>query len=144
MFILSESPYASFFCIFLSTSAASFTYVFINFLEQTEAELCIGAFEALCYILKAIASVSSTISLELLRENFKSSSPKSEDEPLLDYLFATFLESINNILGYGELVRSRRAVLMNWKVISDKFSSIVLKIYIYLTLCVVSFRTLKV
>lgn len=105
-----------------STFSASFTYIFINFLKQTEAEICIGAFEALCYILKAIASASSTVSLELLMETFKSSSPKSEDEPLLDYLFETFLGSINNIIGYGELVRSRRAVLMNWKVISDKFA----------------------
>ncbi|KAK1356468.1 putative tRNA (Guanosine(18)-2'-O)-methyltransferase [Heracleum sosnowskyi] len=83
--------------------------------SETEAEICIGAFEALCYILKAIASVSSTVSLGLLMESFKSSSPKSEDEPLLDYLFETFLGSINSVIGYGDLVRSRRAVLMNWK-----------------------------
>lgn len=120
---------------------------FIIFLEQTEAEICIGAFEALCYILKAIASVSSTVSLEMLMENFKSSSPKKEDEPLLDYLFVTFLESINNIIGYSELVRSRRAVLMNWKVIADKFASIIYflrYICIYFTLCAVSFRALEV
>ncbi|KAK1404016.1 hypothetical protein POM88_003621 [Heracleum sosnowskyi] len=49
-------------------------------------------------------------------ESFKSSSPKSEDEPLLDHLFETFLGSINSVIGYGDLVRSRRAVLMNWKV----------------------------
>ncbi|KAL8088926.1 hypothetical protein AgCh_038625 [Apium graveolens] len=83
--------------------------------SETEAEICIGAFEALCYILKAIAPISSTASLMLPTVDFKSSSPESEDEPLLDYLFETFLGSINNIIGYGELVRSRRAVLMNWK-----------------------------
>ncbi|WOG87063.1 hypothetical protein DCAR_0206283 [Daucus carota subsp. sativus] len=83
--------------------------------SETEAEICIGAFEALCYILKAIVSVSSTLSLELVMESFKISSPKCQDEPILDYLFETFLGSINNIIGYAELVRSRRAVLMNWK-----------------------------
>lgn len=44
----------------------------LYFLKQSEAEICIGAFVALTYVLKAIAFASSPLALDFLVENYKS------------------------------------------------------------------------
>lgn len=42
-------------------------------------------------------------------------------EALLDVFVSTFMHKINNVIDGGILARTRRAVLMNWKVISVIF-----------------------
>ena len=47
----------------------------------------------------------------------KSHFPDKENLPLLDPLVLSFIHNINDLLANGVLTRSRRAVLMNWKVL---------------------------
>lgn len=39
-----------------------------------------------------------------------------EGQPLLDSLVLPFLQNVNDLLSVGVMVRTRRAVLINWKV----------------------------
>ncbi|XP_059657675.1 uncharacterized protein LOC132304137 isoform X2 [Cornus florida] len=83
--------------------------------SETEAEIFLASYEALAYVSKALASTFSSFSLNLLMENDKPSTPVAESRPLLDSLVITFLQNINNLIAVGKLVRSRRAILINWK-----------------------------
>lgn len=68
-------------------------------------------------VLRALASVFSTQVSDTIRENDKFLLPKLEGTPLLDSLALSFLQNINNLLAVGVLARTRRAVLLNWKVL---------------------------
>ncbi|XP_039022591.1 uncharacterized protein LOC120155085 isoform X1 [Hibiscus syriacus] len=93
--------------------------------SETEAEICLAAYEALAPALKALISVLSSQTLLLFRENSKSLQPAMEGEPWLDTLVLSFLQNINNLLAVGFMARTRRAVLLNWKwVILDSLLSI--------------------
>ncbi|KAM7494028.1 hypothetical protein LguiB_028637 [Lonicera macranthoides] len=84
--------------------------------SETEAETCVAAYEALAHALKELVSVFSPLALDLLMENYKSLPPNADSKkPLLDSFVWTFLQNINNIIAVGNLVRTRRAVLINWK-----------------------------
>lgn len=77
-----------------------------------------AAYEALARALKELVSVFSPLALDLLMENYKSSQPNADSKkPLLDSFVRTFLQNINNVIAVGSMVRTRRAVLINWKVI---------------------------
>lgn len=84
--------------------------------KQTGAEICLAAYEGLAPVLKALVSMFSPQLLDTIRENDKLLLPKVEGTPLLDSLVLSFLQNINNLLTIGVLARTRRAVLMNWKV----------------------------
>ncbi|KAA8525977.1 hypothetical protein F0562_007922 [Nyssa sinensis] len=83
--------------------------------SETEAEICLAAYEALAYVLKALVSAFSSLALDLIMENDKPSTPKPGSRPLLDSLVLNFLHNIKNLIAFGKLVRTRRAILMNWK-----------------------------
>lgn len=87
-----------------------------NCLNQTEDEISVAAYEALVYILKDLASVFS-LSLDLLMKTDSSSPSDADREPVLDTFLSTFIGNINNLVAGGNLARTRRAILMNWKVI---------------------------
>ncbi|KAL6279881.1 hypothetical protein ACE6H2_016762 [Prunus campanulata] len=81
--------------------------------SETGAEICLAAYEALAPALTALASVFSPQALDLVKKY--DSLLSSVGKPLLDSLVLSFLENINNLLAVGVFVRTRRAVLMNWK-----------------------------
>lgn len=83
--------------------------------KQTGAEICLAAYEALAPALTALASVVSPQALDLVKK-YDSLLLSSVGKPLLDSLVLSFLQNINNLLAVGVFVRTRRAVLMNWKV----------------------------
>ncbi|XVE57547.1 hypothetical protein DITRI_Ditri04bG0099200 [Diplodiscus trichospermus] len=83
--------------------------------SETEAEICLAAYEALAPALKALVSAFSPQTLGLFRENCKSLLPSISGESWLDSLVLSFLQNINDLLAVGFMARSRRAVLLNWK-----------------------------
>ncbi|KAF3448239.1 hypothetical protein FNV43_RR08952 [Rhamnella rubrinervis] len=83
--------------------------------SETGAEICLAAYEALAPVLRALASGFSPRTLACIRENDNPLLPDVEGKPVLDSLVLSFLQNINNLLAVGVLVRTRRAVLMNWK-----------------------------
>ena len=87
---------------------------------QIGAEVRLASYEALASVLKAVVSVFSPLALDLIRENDKSVLQK-EGSPILDSLVLTFLQGINSVLEFGSLARTRRAILMNWKVLAIVF-----------------------
>ncbi|XP_058009472.1 uncharacterized protein LOC131168902 [Hevea brasiliensis] len=82
--------------------------------SESGAEVCVAAYETLAPILRALVSTFSPLALDLIRENDKSSL-SAEGKAWLDPLVLSFLQNINNLLAVGVLVRTRRAVLLNWK-----------------------------
>lgn len=58
----------------------------------------------------------SSQTLDCFNYNNKQLLPKESSMPLLDFAALSFLQNINDLLGTGVLVRTRRSVLMNWKV----------------------------
>lgn len=89
--------------------------------KQTGAEICLAAYEALAPVVRALASVFSPHTLAFIRENDSPLLPDVKSKPLLDSLALLFLQSINNLVAIGGLVRTRRAVLMNWKVFTKLY-----------------------
>ncbi|EEF37970.1 RNA binding protein, putative [Ricinus communis] len=81
---------------------------------ESGAEVCLAAYEALAPVLRALVFTFSPLALDLIRDSDKSSS-SAEEKAWLDQLVLSFLQNINNLLAVGVLVRSRRAVLLNWK-----------------------------
>ncbi|XP_022735884.1 uncharacterized protein LOC111289259 isoform X8 [Durio zibethinus] len=83
--------------------------------SETEAEVCLAAYEALAPALKALVSAFCPKTLGLFRESCKSLLPAIEVEPWLDSFVLSFLHNINDLLAVGFMARTRRAVLLNWK-----------------------------
>ncbi|KAM2624414.1 hypothetical protein TB1_031395 [Malus domestica] len=81
--------------------------------SETGAEISLAAYEALAPALTALVSMFSPKSLDLVKNN--GNLFLSDGKPLLDSLVLSFLQNINNLLAIGVFVRTRRAVLMNWK-----------------------------
>ncbi|KAB2622786.1 tRNA (guanosine(18)-2'-O)-methyltransferase-like [Pyrus ussuriensis x Pyrus communis] len=81
--------------------------------SETGAEISLAAYEALAPALTALVSMFSPKSLDLVTNN--GNLFLSDGKPLLDSLVLSFLQNINNLLAIGVFVRTRRAVLMNWK-----------------------------
>lgn len=83
--------------------------------SETEAEIRLGAYEALAHILKELVSVFSPLSLDVFMDDRKPCVSEADDKATLDTLVQTFLQSVNNLIETGNLVRTRRAILTNWK-----------------------------
>lgn len=73
-------------------------------------------YEALASVFKAFSTTFTNSHLDFVMEYNKTWLPNGEVTHLLDPLVLTFLHNTNNLLANGQLTRSRRAVLMNWKV----------------------------
>ncbi|KAL6974785.1 tRNA (guanosine(18)-2'-O)-methyltransferase, partial [Sarracenia purpurea var. burkii] len=119
--------YVSLWCVqFRSDGLLNFVFIFLwkffwkivsspSFYSETAAEIWLAAYEALAHGLKAVVSAFSSLALDLIMENYKPSSPNAEGNSILDSLVLSFLQNINNLIAVEKLVRSRRAILMNWK-----------------------------
>nr|GME17335.1 uncharacterized protein LOC109185383 isoform X3 [Ipomoea batatas] len=83
--------------------------------SEIEAEISLAAYEAVGNALKEMAPMFSLLSLDLVKQNDGLSPSEADDRLILDSFFSTFLQNINNLIGAGTLVRTRRAVLLHWK-----------------------------
>lgn len=84
-----------------------------------EAEVRLAAYEALAPALKTLFLAFSDLASDRMWEKDNESRiQKPEGEPQLDSLVFTFLQNVNDLLGMNYLVRTRQAILMNWKVIT--------------------------
>lgn len=93
------------------------------FVKQVEAEIRIAAYEACAYALKDLASFFSPLSLDFVKDNDNPFPLETDDKTVLDVFVSTFIKNINNIIDEGNLPRTRRAILMNWKVILLKINN---------------------
>lgn len=71
-----------------------------------------AAYEALAYVLAALSTAHNSQYLDLVETKQTNQARKFS----LDICVTTFLNNINHLLTDGILTRSRRAVLMAWKV----------------------------
>lgn len=62
-------------------------------------------------------SVFSPVTLDIMTESDGIFQSETDDNARLDMFVSTFMHNINQIIDGGKLARTRRAVLMNWKVI---------------------------
>jgi tRNA guanosine-2'-O-methyltransferase len=83
---------------------------------QTQAEVCLAAYEALVPVLKVLSSTYCSQSFHLIDENEQLFS-ETEGGPQLDRMCVSFVQNINDLLGAGILARTRRAVLLDIKVV---------------------------
>ncbi|XP_065031327.1 uncharacterized protein LOC103970039 isoform X1 [Musa acuminata AAA Group] len=97
--------------------------------SEAGAEICLAMYEALASVFKAFSTTFTNSHLDFVMEYNKTWLPNGEVTHLLDPLVLTFLHNTNNLLANGQLTRSRRAVLMNWKwVCLDSLLSIPLNV----------------
>ncbi|KAH9607099.1 hypothetical protein KSS87_005028 [Heliosperma pusillum] len=82
---------------------------------ESSAEIRLAAYEALSFVLKATGRVISSSALSLIRDMHKCPDSLVKNELILDSLALTFINQINGFLAARQLVRSRKAVLLNWK-----------------------------
>ena len=71
----------------------------------------------MAYVFKAWTMSFTSSTFDFIMSYNKSHFPDKENLPLLDPLVLSFIHNINDLLANGVLTRSRRAVLMNWKVL---------------------------
>lgn len=90
---------------------------------QTHAEVNLAAYETLVPVLRVLASTYCTQSFYLIEEN-KQLFSEIEVKPELDYLCVSFIQNINDLLGAGILARTRRAVLLDIKVLISNFPQV--------------------
>ncbi|XP_075102015.1 uncharacterized protein LOC107784157 isoform X3 [Nicotiana tabacum] len=83
--------------------------------SEIEAEICLAAYEALAGALDGLVSMFSLLSLDHVTENDELTPLDADGKSVLDSLLRTLLQNINSIVAVGNLVRTRRAVLLNWK-----------------------------
>lgn len=88
----------------------------MNVSDQAAAEVYLAAFEALAAVLNALVSLCSAGSFNLL-ENDSTLLTMVDGEFWLQVSVPAFLHNINHLLTAGLLSRSRRAVLLSWKVL---------------------------
>lgn len=92
----------------------------LDIVMQIEAEICLAAYEALVFVLRVLASTYFSQSLFLIMENEKLFL-ETEGRTQLDYMILSFSRNINDLLEVGFLARSRRAVLLDCKVLISLF-----------------------
>lgn len=92
-----------------------------NVSYQAEAEIYLAAFEALAAVLNAFVSLCSARAFNLL-ENDNTLLDMVNGEYWLQASVPAFLHNINHLLTAGLLARSRRAVLLSWKVMHIFYS----------------------
>ncbi|XP_070009091.1 uncharacterized protein [Nicotiana sylvestris] len=83
--------------------------------SEIEAEICLAAYEALAGALDGLVSMFSLLSLDHVTENDELTPLEADGKSVLDSLLRTLLQNINSIVAVGNLARTRRAVLLNWK-----------------------------
>lgn len=83
---------------------------------QTGSEIHLAAYESLGSVLKALSTHFSPSALEFVMVVNRSIFRVEQNEFLLDPFLRNFLQSINDLLDKGTLTRSRRSILMKWKV----------------------------
>lgn len=83
--------------------------------SEAKAELSLAGHEAMTHALKALVPVFSPLSLHLISEGRKSLLSSVNHEQVLDSFVQTFLQNVNDLISAGDLLRTRRAILMNWK-----------------------------
>ncbi|XP_043715500.1 uncharacterized protein LOC122663896 isoform X2 [Telopea speciosissima] len=83
--------------------------------SETGGEIRLAAYEALAPVFKALSSAFSPLGFNMVMGNDGSLVSKVAGKPLLDSLVLSFLKNINDLLAGGVLARSRRAILMNLK-----------------------------
>lgn len=88
----------------------------MNASDQAAAEVYLAAFEALAVVLNAFVSLCSAGAFNLL-ENDNTLITMVDGDYWLQVSVPAFLHNINQLLTAGLLVRSRRAVLLSWKVL---------------------------
>lgn len=104
-----------FYCLydnFLNVSSYAKTLFLFFYLYKTGAELHLAAYEALAYVLAALSTARNSQYLDLV-ETKQTNQARTFT---LDICVTTFLNNINHLLTDGILTRSRRAVLISWKV----------------------------
>ncbi|XP_029129783.1 uncharacterized protein LOC109811274 [Cajanus cajan] len=80
------------------------------------AEISLATYEALVSVVRVLASTYFPHFFNLVKEN-KQLCSETEGRPQLDYMCASFIQNINVLLGSGVLTRTRRAVLLDIKVL---------------------------
>lgn len=83
--------------------------------SESEAEICLASYEAMAHVLKELVPTVSSSSLDLIIDRENLSNMKDESENFLDSFVQNFLQKVNHLLAVDNLVRTRRAILMNWK-----------------------------
>ncbi|KAK9079991.1 hypothetical protein SSX86_001666 [Deinandra increscens subsp. villosa] len=83
--------------------------------SETKAEIYLGGYEALHYVLKSVVLMRSSLALSLLTRPYNNSSQEAEAKPHIDYFVQMLLENVNNLIESGYLTRARRAILIDWK-----------------------------
>ncbi|KAK7406675.1 hypothetical protein VNO78_08304 [Psophocarpus tetragonolobus] len=76
------------------------------------AEISLAKYEALISILRVLASTYFAHSCCLVEES-EQLFPETEGRSHLDYMGVYFIQNINDVLGFGVLVRTQRAVLLD-------------------------------
>lgn len=89
--------------------------VTLHIRKQVEAEIRIAAYEACAYALKDLVSLFSPMTVGIMTDS-DGSFHLEHNKALLDVFVCTFVHHIDQIIDGGKLARTRRAVLMNWKV----------------------------
>lgn len=83
--------------------------------SESEAEICLASYEAMAHVLKELVPAVSSSSLDLIIDRENLSNINAESENFLDLFVQDFLQNVNCLLAADNLVRTRRAILMNWK-----------------------------
>ncbi|KAF3672281.1 hypothetical protein T459_00734 [Capsicum annuum] len=83
--------------------------------SEIEAEICLAAYEAVAGSLEGLLSMFSLLLLDHVTEDDQLTTLEADGKSVLDSLLRTLLQNINNIIAVGNLARTRRAVLLNWK-----------------------------
>uniref|UniRef100_A0A0E0K7H1 tRNA (guanosine(18)-2'-O)-methyltransferase TARBP1 n=1 Tax=Oryza punctata TaxID=4537 RepID=A0A0E0K7H1_ORYPU len=83
-----------------------------SYATEVGGELHLAAYEALSYVLPTLSTTCTSQFLDLVEP--KQINQRSKFS--LDFLVISFLDNINHLLVNGVLKRSRRAVLMRWKI----------------------------
>ncbi|CAI9095603.1 OLC1v1031591C1 [Oldenlandia corymbosa var. corymbosa] len=83
--------------------------------SERDAEISLGAYEALSCVLKDLITMASHLAFDLFTGCERFSVLHADAKPSLDVFVQFFLQNVNTLISTGNLVRSRRAVLFNWK-----------------------------
>ena len=91
-------------------------YCLFGFPVQITSEIHLAAHEALAYVLKELSPICSSYFHEIIMSSNLHVFRVEEKKFLLDPFFLNFLSSVNGLIDKSALTRSRRAILMKWKV----------------------------
>lgn len=99
---------------------------------QIGAEICLAAHEALVSVFRVLASTYFLQPLYLIEE-IGQLLLETEGRPKLDSMFVSFIQNINDLLGAGVLARTRRAVLLDIKVLISHCDIFIAVVSVYVS-----------